>query len=141
MGMSSDTGGGGDGTLVEINVTPMVDVLLSLLIIFMVAQPKPPNEQLPMDVPKDTPTQMPNDPNASLLVKINEDGSMVLGTTPLSKNFDEMIKQFENNEKAQADSKIVIKAEGKIKYGWVIRVMSAAKMAGIDDVGLASDKF
>ena len=135
------TGGGDDGVLVEINVTPMVDVLLSLLIIFMVAQPKPPNEEIPMDVPKDTPTEMPSDPNASLLVKIKEDGSIFLGTTKMSRNYDEMVKQLQSNEKAQTDGKIVIKAEGKIKYGWVIRVMSAAREAGIDNVGLASDKF
>ncbi len=139
--MSMAAGGSDDGVLVEINVTPMVDVLLSLLIIFMVAQPKPPNESIPMDVPKDTPTEMPSDPNASLLVKIKEDGSVLLGTVPMSKNYDEMVKQLQKNEKAQTDGKIVIKAEGKIKYGWVIRVMSAAKEAGIENVGLASDKF
>jgi biopolymer transport protein ExbD len=140
MGMSSEPSGGSD-PVAEINVTPMVDVLLSLLIIFMVAQPKPPNENIPLDVPKESPTQMPSDPNATLLVTVNADGTNTIGKTPLSKNYDKMVEQFQQNEKAQKDGKIAIKAEGAVKYGQIVRVMAAAHEAGIADVGLASEKF
>jgi biopolymer transport protein ExbD len=140
MSMGGD--GGGDGEpLAEINVTPMVDVLLSLLIIFMVASPKPPNENIPINVPKESPTQLPSDPNATLLVKVYEDGSAELGKEKLSRDFDQMVEQFKANEKAQTDNKVAVKAEGKIKYGDVVRVMAAAHEAGIADVGIASDKF
>lgn len=131
----------GDEVVAEINVTPMVDVLLSLLIIFMVTSPKPPNEQIPMNVPKDTVVQQPNDPNAALLVSIDEKGNAKLGKEPLSKNYDEMIEQFRKNEKAQADGRIVIKGENKTKYGVVIRVMAAAHESGIEQVGVSSDKL
>jgi biopolymer transport protein ExbD len=140
MAMGGDSGGEGE-PIVEINVTPMTDVLLCMLILFMVAQPKSPNENIPINVPQESPTQLPSDPNATLLVKVFEDGSAQLGTQKLSSDFDEMVEQFKANEKAQTDGKVAVKAEGKIKYGHVVRVMAAAHEAGIADVGIASDKF
>jgi biopolymer transport protein ExbD len=136
------SGGGGEGESVcEINVTPMVDVLLCLLIIFMVAAPKPPNEQIEISVPKDSVTQVPSDPNSPLLVEVSDDGSAKLGQLALSKNFDEMVKQFKDNEKVMTDSKVVVTAKGAARYGDVIRVMTAAHEAGIGDVGIASDRL
>ncbi len=140
MGVSS--GGGGEGEPVcEINVTPMVDVLLCLLIIFMVASPKPPNEQIEITVPKESVTQVPSDPNSPLLVEVQADGTAKLGQLVLSSKYDEMLKQFQDNEKAQADSKVVVSAKGAATYGAVIRVMTAAHEAGIADVGIASDRL
>ncbi len=139
--MGAQINEGGDDTLVEINVTPMVDVLLSLLIIFMVASPKPPNEQIPISVPKTSVVEQPSDPNATLLVTIDADGNARLGKEPLAKDYDAMVKQLRDNEKAQTDGRIAIKGEDKSKYGWVIRVMSAAHEAGIDRVGIASEKL
>jgi biopolymer transport protein TolR len=139
MGMAS---GGAEGEAVcEINVTPMVDVLLCLLIIFMVAAPKPPNEQIQISVPKESVTQVPSDPNSPLLVEVLPDGSAKLGQQQLSKNYDEMIKQFQANEKAQSDSKLIVTAKGEARYGDVIRVMTAAHESGISDVGIASDRL
>jgi biopolymer transport protein ExbD len=131
----------GDDTLVEINVTPMVDVLLSLLIIFMVASPKPPNENIPISVPKNAPVEQPSDPNATLLVTVDKDGNARLGKEPLARNYDAMVKQLAGNEKAMTDGRIAIKGEQKAKYGTVIRIMAAAHEAGIDKVGIASEKL
>ena len=58
----------------EINVTPMIDVLLSLLIIFMVAAKPPPKHKQPIAIPKDPIEQTENDPNATLLIKIDAAG-------------------------------------------------------------------
>lgn len=132
---------GGDETLVEINVTPMVDVLLSLLIIFMVASPKPPNEQIPISVPKNAVVQQPSDPNATLLVTIDAQGNAKLGKEPLARDYDAMVEQLRKNEKAQTDGRIAIKGEDKAKYGMVIRVFAAAHEAGISKVGIASEKL
>ncbi len=139
--MAAQINEGGDDTLVEINVTPMVDVLLSLLIIFMVASPKPPNEKIPISVPKNAVVQQPSDPNATLLVTIDKDGKAKLGKEPLATSYDKMVEQLKNNEKAQTDGRIAIKGEDKARYGWVIRVMAAAHEAGIDRVGIASEKL
>lgn len=140
--MAMDTGSTGDDEpLAEINVTPMVDVLLSLLIIFMVATPEPPNEQLPLNVPQEAVVQQPDDPNASLLITIEDDGTVRLGKTTLPKRYADMVAQLEKNEKAQADDKVVLTAGPKVPYGQVIQVMAAAHEAGIDQVGIASDRL
>lgn len=125
----------------EINVTPMIDVLLSLLIIFMVAAPPPPNHKQPISVPQDPVTENPDNPDATLLIEIDEAGKATMGKTVLSQDFDEMVAQLEGSEKAQQDDRVAIKANGKVEYGKVIRVMSAAREAGIGSVGIASDRI
>lgn len=136
------SGGGQEGEAVcEINVTPMVDVLLCLLIIFMVAAPTAPNEQIQISVPKESVTQVPSDPNSPLLVEVLADGHAKLGQQDLSPEYDAMVKAFETNEKAQTDSKVIVTAKGEARYGDVIRVMTAAHEAGISDVGIASDRL
>jgi biopolymer transport protein TolR len=132
---------GGDETVSEINVTPMVDVLLCLLIIFMVASPTSPNEKMTIAVPKNAVTQAPSDPNATLLVTVDAQGNAKLGQDPLPKDYAGMVQALSKNEKAQADGRIAIKGEDKAKYGNVIRVMSAAHEAGIAKVGIASEKL
>lgn len=130
-----------DGLSAEINVTPMVDVLLSLLIIFMVSQPSPANEQIPLNVPQDSVVQNPSDPNASLLVSVAADGTVKLGKTPISTDYEQMVAAFKENEKAQEDDKVVVKGDEQAKYGAIITVMAAAHEAGIEQVGIASDRL
>ncbi len=141
MAMAVGEGGGEGAPLFVINVTPMVDVLLCLLIIFMISVPTPPNESIPLAVPQESKVENPGDPNATLMVTIEDNGEVRLGQQVLSKNYDEMVEQFRKNEKAQADGKVVISGKDKSKYGWMIRVMAAAHAAGIDEVGIASKRL
>lgn len=129
------------GALSEINVTPMVDVLLSLLIIFMVATPPPPHEQIPLDVPQEPKVQKQDDPNSTLLITITAEGKVSLGETALSDDFDTMVDELSKNEKIQNDGRVAIDADPKVNYGAVIRVMAAAHESGVGSVGLASDKL
>lgn len=125
----------------EINVTPMIDVLLSLLIIFMVAAPPPPNEKQPITLPTNPLTEQPDNPDATLLITIADDGKATLGQTPLPADFDGIVAQLKANQKAQADGRVAVSASNKVPYGDVIRIMSAAREAGIASVGLASDRL
>ena len=127
--------------IVEINVTPMIDVLLALLIVFMVASPQPPNEKIPLSVPKNAKTQTANDPNATLILSIAEDGSAKLGQNPLAAEWEPMVEQIRSNEKAVNDDRLAIKAAPTTKYGRVIEIMAAAHEAGIGKVGIASERL
>lgn len=125
----------------DINMTPMIDVLMSLLIIFMVAAKPPPKHKQPIAIPEDPVEQTENDPNATLLLKIDAAGAVTLGKTPVDGSREALVKALTDNEKAQSDSKIAIKADGKTPYGKVIDVMAAAREAGIASVGIASERL
>jgi biopolymer transport protein ExbD len=141
--MSMAAGGGDDdgGAIAEINVTPMIDVLMCLLIIFMTAAKPPPKQQQPMAIPQDAIAQSETDPNATLLIKIAADGSVTVGKTPVSSEHAALVAALTASEKAQTDGRVAVKADDKVAYGVVIDVMSAAREAGIEHVGIASEKL
>jgi biopolymer transport protein ExbD len=140
--MSMAAGGGDDsGALAEINVTPMIDVLMCLLIIFMTAAKPPPKHKQPMAVPQDSVAQVESDPNATLLIDVAADGSVKVGKTPVSGGHDALVAALTASEKAQSDGRVAVKADDKTPYGVVIDVMSAAREAGIAHVGIASEKL
>ncbi len=128
------------GAVADINVTPMVDVLLSLLIIFMVATPQT-NAQMPINVPAEAPQQSPNDPDAMLLISIDAAGKVKPGESELSDDYDATVEALKANKKLQNDARVAIDADPKVPYGKVIRVMAAAHASGVPSVGLASDRL
>ena len=128
-------------TVAEINVTPMIDVLLSLLIIFMVAAKPPPKHKQPIAIPKDPVAVVEDDPDATLLIKIDAAGAVSIGKTAVPPGREALISALEANDKAQNDGRVAVKADGKVPYGSVIDVMSAAREAGIGQVGIASDRL
>lgn len=128
-------------TVAEINVTPMIDVLLSLLIIFMVAAKPPAKHKQPINIPKDPVKQTEDDPDATLLVKVDAAGKVFVGKTPVDGGHEAIVAALKDSEKAQSDGRIAVKADGKVAYGAVIDVMSAAREAGIAQVGVASDRL
>jgi biopolymer transport protein ExbD len=140
--MSMAAGGEDDsGALSEINVTPMIDVLMCLLIIFMTAAKPPPKHKQPMAIPQDSVTQVADDPKATLLIKVAADGSVMVGTTPVAEGHAALVAAITASEKAQTDGRVAVKADDKVAYGVVIDVMSAAREAGIEHVGIASEKL
>lgn len=125
----------------EINVTPMIDVLMSLLIIFMVAAEPLPNTKQPIAIPKDPIEQTENDPNATLLIKIDQAGVISVGKTPVAGGHEALVAALVANDKAQTDGRVAVKADPLVPYGSVIDVMSAAREAGIGHVGIASERL
>lgn len=133
--------GGDEGVVNEINVTPMVDVMLCLLIIFMVSSPPATFTQMPLDIPTQSNVQSPSDPAATLLLTIEAGGTLKLGNQPIAADDAGLIAALKANQKVQSDGKLAIAAATGVKYGEVIRVMAAAHQAGIMSVGVASDRL
>ncbi len=154
MGMS--TGGSGDGAKPTINVTPLIDVLLVLLIIFMVISPLKPSRfeaKVPAE-PKDEP-QLNVKPNPlTLVIAIdrstkqitlnNEAYGDVNDTTALSDKLREVFKERENQGTLregtnEVEKTIFIKSPKSVRYGDVVRVIDAAKAVGASPIGLQID--
>lgn len=154
MGMSS---GGSGGATPQINVTPLIDVLLVLLIIFMVITPLKPSRfeaKVPAE-PKPDDVQANVKPNPlTLVVAINKsDGSLTLNneslgnvtdTAPLSDRLTTIFKEREANGSFregtnEVEKTLFLKSPRSVRYGDVVKVIDAVKVAGASPIGLQID--
>jgi biopolymer transport protein TolR len=128
MGMSS---GGGDSELnSEINVTPLVDVMLVLLIIFMITAPMM-NTGVSLELPQVT-AQNVEDPEGKLVLSIAKDNKIFLGGTQVM--WKDLEAKLKANERVQKESALYIEADTHLQYGVVITAMAVAKNAGVAHV-------
>ncbi|MGB8508739.1 MAG: biopolymer transporter ExbD [Pyrinomonadaceae bacterium] len=139
MGMSS---GGGNGLTSDINVTPMVDIMLVLLIIFMVITPF-----LQQGVTVALPQNMKNPEedkaiikDTSVVVAITADGKLFLGKKPIDKTDlkTEIDKKMEN--KKPEERIVYIRSDVGANYGSVVDTINTIRESGIDQIGLVADK-
>jgi biopolymer transport protein TolR len=133
--MSSGGGGHGRSTLSEINVTPMVDVMLVLLIIFMVTAPLI-QQGVKVNLPE-TKAAPVEASDKKLVVSIDASKHVYIGETEVK--LDEVEEKLKTNAKAQADKELYLHADRDLPYGIVIEVMAAAQRAGINNVGMITD--
>jgi biopolymer transport protein TolR len=134
------TSGGRKGAMAEINVTPLVDVMLVLLIIFMVAAPMI-QQGVSVNLPKVVATEMPADTDL-LIVSINKGGTIFIGDTevPLEKLTGVVSEIYK--DKTEKDA--FLRADKDVPYGVVVNVMAMMKDAGIEKLGMVtepSEKF
>ncbi len=134
MGMSSG-GGGGRAPLGEINVTPLVDVMLVLLIIFMVAAPMM-TTGVEIDLPQTRAPQMEVD-EEKLMLTIDADRQVYLGEQLVPS--DRLEEALLNNARLQQDDEIYVRADASVPYGFVLHVFTTVRRAGIDTLGLVTD--
>lgn len=137
MGMA--VGGSGSGPKCDINMTPMIDVLLVLLIIFMIITPMTPHG-LEALVPQPPPpgAQATAADNRTVVVIIEKDKSMMINTEPTDEQ--RLGKRLEDIFKTRAERVVFIKGHPDLEYQNVARVIDIAKGAGIDKVGLMTPK-
>ncbi len=135
MGMSSGKGQLGRTTMSEINVTPMVDVMLVLLIIFMVTAPLI-QQGVKVNLPeaKAAPVEAQE---KKLVLSIDAARRVYIGETEVE--LEQLEEKLRTNAKAQADKELYLHADRDIPYGVVVEVMAAAQRAGIPSVGMITD--
>ncbi len=119
----------------EINVTPLVDVMLVLLIIFMVAAPLM-NVGVPVDLPKTSadPIQGQDEP---LVVSVKAKGEVFLGDTEYS--VDDLITKLKAVQAEKPDQRIFVRGDKAVDYGRVMEVLGALRAAGFTKAGLVGD--
>ena len=140
MGMSA--GGDDSGLTSEINVTPMVDIMLVLLIIFMVVTPflqTGVTVAIPRDLrnPEEDPAIIKE---TSVVISIPEDNQFYLGRDPIPR--EEIVRRIETMLRDKsADERIVyIKSGVGVSYGNVVELINMIRQAGVDQIGLVADK-
>ena len=123
----------------EINVTPMVDVMLVLLIIFMVVTPML-QKGISVDMAKvNNPEQMPDaDKEDALLVSITRDGKVYFGSEQMA--VDNLTNKVKDRLANKVDKRVYVKADMRARFGNVVQVVDAVRAAGVDDLGLLTDQ-
>ncbi|HEU0035786.1 MAG TPA: biopolymer transporter ExbD [Kofleriaceae bacterium] len=127
--------GGGDELNSEINVTPMVDVMLVLLIIFMITAPMM-NTGVDIDLPQVTAKNI-EDPEGKLVLSIGIDKKIHLGGTVIT--WQELEAKLKSNERVKRESELYIEADSKLPYGVIVTAMAVAKNAGVSKVMMLTD--
>jgi biopolymer transport protein ExbD/biopolymer transport protein TolR len=121
------------------NVIPMADIMLVLLIIFMVVTPML-SKGLTVELAKvNNPSDMPDaDKDDAVIVGISEAGDVYLGSTKsdISQIADEVRDRISN----KLDKTVFVKSDGRAKYGDVVKVVDEIRSAGVDNVGLITDR-
>jgi biopolymer transport protein TolR len=128
--MSMSSGGGDDELKSEINVTPLVDVMLVLLIIFMITAPMM-NTGVSLELPQVTAQNM-EDPEGKLVLSIAKDNKIFLGGTQVT--WKDLEAKLKANERVQKESALYIEADMHLDYGVVVTAMALAKNAGVAHV-------
>ena len=129
-------GRGRRSAMSEINVTPFVDVMLVLLIIFMVAAPLL-TVGVPIKLPKTAATALPTEKEEPLTITLAPDGKIMLQTTEIDAN--DLIVKLQAISAERADKKVYLRADGSIPYSRVAQVMGALNAGGFRDIGLVTD--
>lgn len=120
----------------EINVTPFVDVMLVLLIIFMVAAPLL-TVGVPVQMPRTAAGALPSEVEQPLTIALQADGTVTLQTTEIDVN--ELIPKLRAIAAERNDDKVFLRADGSVTYESVMQIMGALSAGGFSNIGLVTE--
>ena len=125
----------GKTTLSEINVTPLVDVMLVLLIIFMVTAPMI-EQGADVNLPNTETVELESDEGKNVLI-INKEGKIFLGKSEIP--LEKLEESLKNNPKIQQDKEVYLQADEDLKYRLVARVLVILRKAGVKELGMVTE--
>lgn len=135
-----DDGLHGDGPVAGINVTPMVDVMLCLLIIFMVSAPLlGPQSPMPITIPRAVGKAVAEEEFLYTTISIDAKGSVFLGTVGLSSDPTTLGAELSSNAKMKEAGMVFIQGDENITFDRVVDVLVALRTAGVSKVGFLTD--
>ena len=120
----------------DINVTPFVDVMLVLLIVFMVAAPLL-TVGVEVNLPKTAAEALPSELEEPLTVTLTAEGTIVIQTTETPEA--DFLTRLRGVAQERSDDKVFLRADGSIPYSKVMQVMGAMNAAGFGNIGLVTD--
>lgn len=124
--------------MAEINVTPFVDVMLVLLIIFMVTAPLI-TQGVEVDLPQTKAASIAGD-ESKLVLTLTKDKKIFIGSNadnPIP--YKELETKLRTNAKIKADKELYLHADRKLEYGFIVDVMAIVKRAGVEKMGMVTD--
>lgn len=122
-------------TLAEINVTPLVDVMLVLLIVFMISAPLM-QQGIQIDLPKANSGSL-NDAPEQIVLSVNKSGQILMNDKAIKKGT--LRARIEAISSVKPDVEVVIQADQSLSYGLVAQIMAEVKLAKVSRVGLVTD--
>jgi biopolymer transport protein TolR len=122
--------------MTDINVTPLVDVMLVLLIIFMVTAPLI-QSGVKVDLPKAQAQQMQH-AEEKLVLKVTRDRHIFLGDVEIPPA--QLESKLSTNARVQKDKEIYLQADRSLPYGLVVQIMAAARRAGVESLGMITEE-
>jgi biopolymer transport protein TolR len=123
----------------NINVTPMVDVMLVLLIIFMVITPMLQKGTIVEMAKTNNPVQMPDaDKEDALLVAVNRDGKVFFDSQIVSP--EELTQKVKERVSTRTNKQVFVRADARAHYKWVVDVVDDVRSAGVDQLGLLTEQ-
>ena len=122
--------------MAEINITPFVDVMLVLLIIFMVAAPLL-TVGVPVELPKTAANALPSEKEDPLTVTVTADGTVMIQKTEIA--IEALVPKLRSIASERENDRVFLRADGAIPYATVVQVMGALNAGGFSNIGLVTD--
>ncbi len=148
MGAAMQGGGGGGGRrrgrrrggrarpMAEINVTPFVDVMLVLLIIFMVSAPLM-VVGVPVQLPRTAATALPSEPEEPLTVTVTAEGTVLIQSAETARA--DLLTRLRAIAAERSSDRVYLRADGAVPYEDVVQIMGALNRGGFANIGLVTD--